>query len=126
MHLFLKQIPALPEFPSKVLLNFSVFSPSLFISFVRAFLKTAARTIVKIGHLTFQRKRKENGVFIKRVGVMNALNILTQNRVIRPGKAGEIMRMYEKSGGEEKVITDFFEKLPQDAVVSAAYRELRG
>ena len=57
-------------------------------------------------------------MFIKRVGVMSALNILTQNRVIGPGKAGEIMRMYERSG--------FLEKLPQDAAVSAAYRALRG
>ena len=72
------------------------------------------------------KKERRDRVFIKRVGVMSALNILTQNRVIGPGKAGEIMRMYERSGGKEKVVMDFLEKLPQDAAVSAAYRALRG
>ena len=64
-------------------------------------------------------------MMIKRMRVMSALNILTQNRVITPGKAGDVMKEYEKSGGEEQVILDFFEKLPQDATVSAAYRALR-
>lgn len=64
-------------------------------------------------------------MFIKRIGVMSALNILTQNRVIAPGKAGEIMKRYETSGGEERVILDFLEKLPKNEAVSAAYKALR-
>ena len=103
-------------------LSFRLFFP-LFLHF----FKTADRSIVKKEHGTFQRKKeRRDKVFIKRVGVMSALNILTQNRVIGPGKAGEIMRMYERSGGKEKVVMDFLEKLPQDAAVSAAYRALRG
>lgn len=62
---------------------------------------------------------------VKRMRVMSALNILTQNRVITPGKAGDVMKEYEASGGQEQVILDLFEKLPQDAIVSAAYRALR-
>ena len=64
-------------------------------------------------------------MFIRRIGVTSALNILTQNRVIAPGKAGELMKKYENSGGDEKVIMDFLSMLPQNEIVSAAYRAKR-
>ena len=35
------------------------------------------------------------------------------------------MKKYENSGGDEKVIMDFLSMLPQNEIVSAAYRALR-